>query len=418
MTKQERERARLLTIIVSAVVVFALLVLAAGVIYQAVIVPNTAVATVNGQRIATNELWRLARFDQFQRINQLQNLFQFQDQIDPGGQQGFFTSQIQQLQSDLINPEGATNRVLEQMIEQELVRQLAASNNITVSDADVQAELESLIAAQQGFVTAPQATATAEALAVATPTPSPTPSPTPTSTVGITLPVLPVTPEPTPTVHVQTESEFNTGLDQLLANVSQGADMTTEQARALYVSLIQSDLLQQRLLDQLGDQMPTSGEQVRARHILVSVAPDASEADEQLALAKAISITQRLRNGEDFAELAQQFSDDTGSGAQGGDLGFFPRGQMVPEFEEAAFSLPIGEISEPVRSQFGYHIIETLEQQPGNPDFNAWLQSQKSLADIVRSLTAARLPNLPPVPPQLLVNPVSTVPEVATPVAP
>ena len=74
---------------------------------------------------------------------------------------------------------------------------------------------------------------------------------------------------------------------------------------------------------------------------------------------------------------------------------------MVTEFEEAAFSLPIGEISDPVLSQFGYHIIEVLEQQPGSPNFNAWLQEQKSPAQIVRSLTTARLPSLPAVPPQL-----------------
>jgi parvulin-like peptidyl-prolyl isomerase len=387
-------------------------------LYQSVIVPSSTVATVNGQRIATRDLWQLTRFDQFQRISQLQNLLQFQEQVDPGGAQGFFTSQIQELQSDLINPEGATNRVLEQMIEEQLVRQLAAENNITVSDAEVQADLESLIASQMGMVTAPEATATAEALAIATPTPSPTPSPTPTSTLGITLPTLPVTPEPTPTVQVQTETDFNTGLEQLLANVSQGANISQADTRQLYVSLISANILREKLTEQLGDQMPTSGEQVRARHILVSVAADASEADKELALAEAISITQRLRAGGDFAELAAQFSDDTGSGQQGGDLGLFGRGQMVAEFEEAAFSLPIGQISDPVLSQFGYHIIEVLEQQPGSPSFSAWLQEQKSLAQVVRSLTAARLPSLPAVPPELFTSPAASAPLALTPTAP
>ena len=285
------------------------------------------------------------------------------------------------------------------------MRQLAADNNIVASDAEVQAELELLIAAQAGMVTAAQATATAEALAIATPTPSPTPSPTPTSTLGITLPTVALTPEPTPTVQIQAESDFNTGLEQLLANVSQGANISQADARKLYVDLLSANILRDKLTEQLGDQMPTSGEQVRARHILISVAADASEADKQIALAEAISITQRLRAGEDFAELALQVSDDTGSAQQGGDLGFFARGQMVTEFEDAAFSLPIGEISDPVLSQFGYHIIEVLEQQPGNPNFTAWLQEQKSLAQIVRSLTTSRLPSLPAVPPQLFVNP-------------
>jgi len=419
MTKAERERARLLTIVVGAVVGLALLVLVVGLLYQSVVIPNSAVATVNGQRIATNDLWKLTRFDQYQRVSQLQSLLQYQEQIDPGGEQGFFTSQIQQLQSQLINPEGLTNSVLEQLIEERLVRQLAADNNIVASDAEVQAELESLIAAQAGMVTAAQATVTAEALAIATPTPSPTPSPTPTSTLGITLPTVAPTPEPTPTAQIQAESDFNTGLEQLLANVSQGANISQADARKLYVDLLSANILREKLTEQLGDQMPTSGEQVRARHILISVAADASEADKQIALAEAVSVTQRLRAGDDFAELALQVSDDTGSAQQGGDLGFFARGQMVTEFEDAAFSLPIGEISDPVLSQFGYHIIEVLETQPGDPNFTAWLQEQKSLAQIVRSLTASRLPSLPVVPSQLFVDPTtSSAPLVATPATP
>ncbi len=404
MTKAERERARTLTIIVGAVVGLAVLVLVVGLLYQSVIVPNTAVATVNGQRISTNNLWKLARFDQYQRISQLQSLLQFQEQIDPGGQQGFFTSQINQLRSDLVSTEGLTNRVLEQMIEEELVRQLAAQNNVTVSDAEVQAELEGLIASQQGMVTVPQATATAEALAVATPTPSPTPSPTPTTTVASTLTTPLLTPEPTPTVHVQTESEFTTGLNQLLNNVSQGTGLSTADVRRIYTSLLASNLLRERLLDALGDQMPTTDEQVQARHILISVAEGATEEEQAAALSEAISLTQRLRAGEDFATLAAQYSDDTGSAQQGGDLGFFPRGRMVSEFEDAAFSLPVGEISDPVRSMFGYHIIQVTNRSSGSPNFTAWLQDQKSVAQIVRSLTSARLPRLPAVPPQLFSN--------------
>ncbi len=404
MTKVERERARKLTIVVGVVVGLALLVLVVGLLYQSVIIPNTTVAKVNNERISTGDLWKLTRFDQFQRVSQLQSLLQYQDQIDPGGAQGFFTSQIQEMRSNLASSEAATNRVLEQMIEEKLLRQLAAKNNITVSDAEVQARLESLIASQQGFVTAPDATATAEALAAATATPSPTPSPTPTSTVASTLTVPTVAPEPTPTTHVQTVTEFDAGLEQLLSNVSQGANISKADARALYTSLISAEILRTKVTEQLGDQMPTSGEQVRARHILISVAADASEADSALALAEAISITQRLRAGEDFATLAAQYSDDTGSAQQGGDLGFFSRGQMVSEFEEAAFSLPIGQISEPVKSQFGYHIIEVTEQRAGDPSFSAWLQEQKATAQIVRSLTSARLPNLPAVPTALLVD--------------
>ena len=216
---------------------------------------------------------------------------------------------------------------------------------------------------------------------------------------------------------VQTGDQFTQRLDDLLVFISEGANVSKEDGRRMLTSLITVDLLREKLLKQIGDQMPTSGERVRARHILISVPQDASESDQQLALAKAISITQRLNSGEDFATLAQQFSDDTGSGAQGGDLGFFGRGQMVKEFEDAAFSLPIGQISEPVKSQFGYHIIRVEETDKGQPDINLWLQEQKASAQIKRSLTPSRLGTLPTVSPELLQSPVSPAP-AALPQAP
>ncbi|PAB57639.1 peptidylprolyl isomerase [Anaeromicrobium sediminis] len=92
-------------------------------------------------------------------------------------------------------------------------------------------------------------------------------------------------------------------------------------------------------------------EQVRARHILVS------EED------KAKEILEKLKAGEDFAALATEFSKDPGSATKGGDLGFFPKGVMVPEFEQTAFSLKPGEISDLVKTQFGYHIIKVEEKK-------------------------------------------------------
>ena len=217
---------------------------------------------------------------------------------------------------------------------------------------------------------------------------------------------------------VQTADEYTQRLDTLLDFIANGAKVNKEDARVMLTSLVTVDLLREKLLKQVGDQMPTTGERVRARHILVSVPQDASAEDQQLALAKAISITQRLNSGEDFATLAQQFSDDTGSATQGGDLGFFGRGQMVKEFEDAAFSLPIGQISEPIKSQFGYHIIQVEEKDNGDPDINAWVQDQKAAAQIKRSLTASRLPTLPTVSPDLLQSPVSAQPQVPVQITP
>ena len=106
-------------------------------------------------------------------------------------------------------------------------------------------------------------------------------------------------------------------------------------------------------------------EQLRARHILIrvqgspaAVRPGQKDLTEAEALAKAQDLRKRIEAGEDFAQLARKESDDTGSGANGGDLGFFRHGQMVPSFEQAAFALQPGDLSEPVKSPFGYHVIK------------------------------------------------------------
>jgi len=103
-------------------------------------------------------------------------------------------------------------------------------------------------------------------------------------------------------------------------------------------------------------------ESLRASHILIRVDESADAATKQKAKARIESILKRARAGEDFAKLAKENSAD-GSAAQGGDLGFFPRGQMVPAFDEAAFALKPGEISGVVTTQFGYHIIKAVEHK-------------------------------------------------------
>ena len=103
-------------------------------------------------------------------------------------------------------------------------------------------------------------------------------------------------------------------------------------------------------------------ERRRARHILFTVAPDGDAAAVE---AKAKAALARIRGGEDFAKVAEEVSEDPGSAKQGGDLGLFERGIMDPAFEKAAFSLKVGELSEPVRSQFGYHLIEVTEVEQG-----------------------------------------------------
>lgn len=109
----------------------------------------------------------------------------------------------------------------------------------------------------------------------------------------------------------------------------------------------------------------TLTEERNANHILVQLTPDADAAATTAAQAKTQDVLKRAQAGEDFEKLAKELSDDVGSKAEGGATGFFGRGAMAPEFEEAAFKLKPGEISQPVRTKFGWHIIKLKDIKAG-----------------------------------------------------
>lgn len=104
-------------------------------------------------------------------------------------------------------------------------------------------------------------------------------------------------------------------------------------------------------------------ERVRASHILVNVKPDASEADKAKARQKIQDVQKKVKKGEDFAGLAKEYSDCPSS-AKGGDLDFFQRGQMVGPFQDAAFAMEVGDVSDIVETQFGYHLIKVTDKKP------------------------------------------------------
>jgi parvulin-like peptidyl-prolyl isomerase len=148
---------------------------------------------------------------------------------------------------------------------------------------------------------------------------------------------------------------------------------------AVFVRIVEESIILEKMIDryaQVGEV-----EQVNAAHILVD--------DEETAQ----DLLEQIRGGADFAELAQEHSQDPGSAQQGGDLGWFPQGVMVGEFEDAAFALQVGEVSEVVRTDFGFHIIKVmdrevrpmdpyLEQEFQNRMFSAWLDDLYNRADI------------------------------------
>src|SRR5262245_54568822 len=130
-----------------------------------------------------------------------------------------------------------------------------------------------------------------------------------------------------------------------------------EQAR-LKVSVPPSDI--QRYYNDNIQQYQTP-EQVKASHILLKT----EGKDEAAVRQKAEEVLKEVKSGADFAALAKKYSEDEGSKANGGDLNYFGRGRMVPEFEKVAFTLEPGQVSDLVKSQFGFHIIKVIDKRPG-----------------------------------------------------
>lgn len=129
-------------------------------------------------------------------------------------------------------------------------------------------------------------------------------------------------------------------------------------------------------------------EQVRARHILLSVREDASAEEDEEVRLRAQGILEQIRESADIAALASEWSEDPGSKINGGDLGFFARGQMVKEFEDAAFSIEPGTVGELVKSEYGYHIIGVEEHRDAQQ--RSFEEVRKDLAAELMGLEVAR----------------------------
>ena len=289
-------------------------------------------------------------------------------------------TQLTQLETQLNSTETIGQSVLDQMINEQLIRLEAAKRGITVSDAELNEAKQSSFAFFPNGSPTPTVTPTevtlpevpAEAYKIVTKTPLPTatleftltpevttgtveatataqPSATPTATLE---PIPTATQGPTatasPTATPYTLEGFNTQFSDAQERMQKLGLKEKD-----YLEFFDLQVLERKLLDDLTAELPRVEKQVWARHILV--------ADEVTAL----TVIERLNNGEDFAVLAKELSTDTGSAQNGGDLGWFGSGAMVAEFETAAFALekPGDYTTTPVASDFGFHIIQLIAKQ-------------------------------------------------------
>jgi len=409
--ERERQQTRLILATFIAIVIVVVGVLVYGYIDLTYLQPQRPVAEIGSVAIPVVDWQARVRLERSRLINQIQLYDQYQQYLGVD-----LTSQKQQLLTQLQNSASVGQSTLDDMINEELIRKEAAARGISASPQEVEQAIQAsyqyyplgtptasitpspvasptLSPQTLALVTiTPTATAPAPATEVPTSTPdalaSPTPALPPTATVTAgPSPVPP--PTATPITQQGYEDAYQTSLDQL-----QTEGLTEAQLRQLY----EVDILRTRLMAEITADVPATQEQVWARHILV---PDE---------AVATVIRKRLEQGEDFAKLAAEVSTDTSNKDRGGDLGWFGKGAMVPEFETAAFGLTVGDISQPVRTQFGYHIIQVLAhgdvalsadayQQARQVAFDAWLtEARTKYGVVVHDLWKTLVPTDPAAP--------------------
>ena len=348
--ERERRQVRLIKYVSIGVVVIVALIIAYGYLDLTYFQAREPVAVVNGEKITTKEFQARVIMQRNQLLNQYMQYTQYQQfGID-------VTTQLDQIQSALDAPTTVGQQVIDLLIGEALIRQEAARRGITVTSEEVENFKQEqfnyypngtpspTVTPTQVVVTYP--TLSPEQLDLVTVTPvvtqEPTATPLPTATPDlISTPTATAVPSPTATPY--TLEGYQARFDEAQQSV-----LDVGLSKAQYNQLFETELLRLKLFDEITADVPTEEEQIWARHILVQ--------DEETAN----SVIERLNNGEDFATLAMELSQDTGSGAEGGDLGWFGKGRMVPEFEAAAFNLKVGEISKPIQSDFGWHIIQLL----------------------------------------------------------
>lgn len=396
LAKLERERIQNQRIKIGSIVVIVLVigVIGYGILDQKVLQGQRPVAEVNGEKITTNEFVALTKYYRYKLIQQYSQTYQFAQMFGSDQTyQSYFNSQLQQIQSTLSNNDSVGKTVMDQLVEDALIRQQAAKLGITVSAADVDKSMHDAFGYYpEGTPTAePAATAFAtstlsplqmELLATLTPTGTVVPTEIPTSTPTFTptenitpTPSESITPSATPTEY--TLEGYQTELKNYTDTLSKDAGLSESDLRKVF----ENNLYRTKVKEAIVADLKPEQEQVRARHILVDTEEEANQIEES------------LKQGENFIELAQRFSKDTSTKDSGGDLGWFSEGEMVKEFNDAAFKLNVGQISDPIKTDYGYHIIQVIGHEVRKLDasafdtlktnnFNDWLQTQKDNAKI------------------------------------
>lgn len=363
-TKAEREAEiqRLLLLITGVVLGITALVLVIALVYDQLVVPNQTVAVVNDEAITVSEFERRVRIERFLISSQLNAVinqyrsFGFDDATI--NQQLLSQPPYSTFVNELNIPDQLGNRVINTMVEDEIVRQALAERGITITRDDVQAQINEFFGYDPQaalFTPTPTLTPTVSPTPFVSPTPSPTPTETPLPTATATAEGTPAptatefptaTPTNTPDA-TQRADEFNTTRTDYYSAVRSDASVGDADIDAYFETLALREALQEALTADTTRITPFYD----ARHILVATEEEAN------------NVLAALNAGESFAALAAAVSQDEGNKAQGGELGWAPASNYVDPFADALTSAEIGALVGPVETEFGWHVIQVRARE-------------------------------------------------------
>jgi parvulin-like peptidyl-prolyl isomerase len=436
---REERRQRLVLMITGVTIGFALLAVLGGLIYDQLWTPSRPVASVGEVTLSRGDYWEQRRLayaseitQNFQLLTLLAGNPQFTQQFQ--GQSPAINRQVAAIRR--AEPEDAT---IEQWQTRELTSQGAGAEGVTVSSDEVAQALATELGAI--FLPEPVAETPADVEAPAEPDPAagaeapaepaePDPAAEPVIDPAVTPTAAP-SPTPQPTVTpAEAGSQVDLIIDEIyrryeieLTAVGDSPNLSKADFRTALLEQYREQLTIQRVQAQLVPEesfsASTEPTRVRARQVLIAVEPPVgADAEDAFAAAQptAAAVAAELRGGADFAAVAAERSDDPGSREQGGDIGFFDQtGQSQngatypPELVAAAFALAEGTISEPIRTAFGWHVIEVTEREvppletqlreARSTAFDEWLESQRARIAVARfpepTPTMTALPTIP-----------------------